>query len=156
MSANAHNRLQTAFTRGDTPYVHNDIVYIGRGLPPLNLRSKNGGITTAGHAYEELLARRGGNPGRDEDLNLFPRDARVIQRGRREYAATRGGQNRLLRTFDPGSGEHRYTRQGREFFDEGRNFVVHMPVKVWWRRKDGSYSQPYTHQANGERERPSP
>ena len=151
MSANARKRLHTAFGRGDVPYVHNDIVYIGRGLPPLKLRSKNGEITTAGHAYGGLLDARGG-VGPEEHLNIFPRNARVTQRGRQEYAENREGQRRLLRTFHPGTGEHAYTRHGREFFDESRNFIVHMPVKVRWRRKNGDYSEAYTHQANGERE----
>ena len=151
MSPNARKRLQTAFARGDTPYVHNDIHYIGRGLPPVKLRAQNGEITNAGQAYGELLEARG-NPGPGEHLNLFSRDARVVRRGRREYAETRGGDRRLLRTFNPGTGEHSYTRHGREFFNEGRNFIVHLPVIVRWRRKNGTWSQGYTHQANGERE----
>ena len=82
MSANARNRLQTAFDRGDVPYVHNDLVYIGRGLPPLKLRSRDGPITTAGRAYEMLLAQRG-DRGEEEHLSLFPRGGQVIRRGRR-------------------------------------------------------------------------
>ena len=150
MSTNGRNRLRTAFERGDHPYVHNDIVYIGRGLPPVKLRAKGGQITNAGHAYGELLAARG-NPRPGEDLQLFSREARVVRRGQREYAETRGGDRRLLRTFHP-NGEHAYTRHGREFFDEGRNFIVHIPVITRWRRKDGSWSEGYTHQANGQRE----
>ena len=150
MSANARRRLQTAFDRGDVPYVHNDMVYIGRGLPPVKLRAQSGQITNAGNAYQELLAARG-NPRPHENLKLFSHEATVIHRGRGEYAQTRGGDTRLLRTFQP-NGEHRYTRHGREFFEEARNFIVHLPVVTRWRRKDGSYSEGYTHQANGQRE----
>jgi hypothetical protein len=142
--------LRTAFDRGDFPYVHNDIFYIGRGLPPVKLRSKDGQVTTAGRAYDELLTARG-NPQPGEDLNLFDRSARVHRRGQREYAETRGGDRRLLRTFLP-TGNHVYTRHGREFFDEGRNFIVHIPVVTRWRRKDGTWTDGYTHTANGERE----
>ena len=151
MSANARKRLQTAFGRGDVPYVHNDIVYIGRGLPPVKLRSKNGEITTAGHAYGGLLDARG-NVGPEEHLNIFPRNARVTQQGRQDFAESREGHRRLLRTFQPGTGEHAYTKHGKEFFDESRNFIVRIPVKVRWRRKDGDYSEAFTHRANGERE----
>jgi hypothetical protein len=142
--------LQTAFNRGDVPYVHNDIVYIGRGLPPVKLRASNGQITNAGDAYGELLEARG-NPRPHENLNLFSHETTVVHRGRKEYAQTRGGDLRLLRTFHP-NGEHRYTRHGREFFEEGRNFIAHLPVVTRWRRKDGTWSQGYTHQANGQRE----
>ena len=143
--------MQTAFGRGDVPYVHNDIVYIGRGLPPVKLRSKGGEITTAGHAYVGLLDARG-NVGPEEHLNIFPRNARVTQQGRQDFAENREGHRRLLRTFQPGTGEHAYTKHGKEFFDESRNFIVHIPVKVRWRRKNGDYSEAFTHQANGERE----
>ena len=154
MSRDARKRLHTAFNRGDVPYVHNDLVYIGRGLPPLKLRSKNGDVTTAGSAYGELLEARG-RRSPEEHLGLFARDARVVQQGRQEFAETRQGRRRLLRTFQPGTGQHLYTKHGHEFFEEERNFVVHMPVKVYWKRGDpakNEWSEGYTHTASGERE----
>ena len=159
MSKSARVRLQTAFDRGDAPYVHGNQVYIARGGPPLKLRSANGELTTAGLAYEELLAARGTRPGSNEHTGLFDRDAPLVHRGRQLFAPDRGGRARLIRTFQPGTGEHKYTTAGQRYINESARpeVVVKIPAThYWWQQETknnpGRWGPGYTHTPEGERE----
>jgi len=63
-----------------------------------------------------------------------------FREGNTEYIKMRSGEERTVRRYDPVDNEYKFTKLGKSFYSRlKRNYVVHIPVKVKGKRKDGSY-----------------
>jgi hypothetical protein len=135
--------LTDAVRDGDEPYIAGQSsIHVGRGRPSVRLALSDGTVAAAGRRYLELVQARGAaNAG--EHLKLFHAGTQVQVRGAQEFAADRGGTERLLRTFQPHTGDYKYTAAGKRFYQQAHvEFVVHLPVIQHYKRKGGGYVDP--------------
>ena len=96
------------------------------------LTTPAGELTRAGRVYQDRVGEP--LPSGGYDVNQTPR--RV---GNVEFIKTRGGKDRAVRRWDPGSDKFVYTALGRGFYSRRRSeYVVQVPVNIRGKRENGT------------------
>ena len=89
-----------------------------------------GRLTEAGRFYYETT-------GEERPRAAFDQNQELISRGGNDYIRTRDRREALVRSLRP-DGTTRVTQLGRAFFrNRYREFVVHVPVTIRGRHKNG-------------------
>ena len=104
----------------------NDSVLLRHGKQYKTLVNTSGALTRAGEEYQRLT---------DSTLETFSYDPQQTPKrtGNQEFIKTRGGKERLVRTFDPtandGQGKYRYTQLGNRFYaNKKTEYIVRVPA----------------------------
>jgi len=99
----------------------------------VTLVKADGTKTEAGGIYEERSGQTLPSGG------AFNPQTRAYREGNTEYIRDRAGKERVTRRWDPATNEHRFTALGRAYYASKRSqYVVHVPVVIEGRRKNGS------------------
>ena len=107
-------------------------VLLKAGKQSITLVKANGQVTRAGKQFEQ----RGGTI--LSNSNSFA-NSKPYREGNTEYLNTTGGKKRILRRFDPASGDFEFSKLGLSYYSTmKRNYVVQVPITISGKRANGS------------------
>ena len=128
-----HRFIERAIEQGTTPRkTPTESVILRDGQNYRVLVSATGNLTKAGKVYQERTG---------EELESYSYDPQQIPRrvGNVEMIKMRGGgKEKVVRTFDPATGEFGYSQLGKRFYkDTRREYIVKIPAKFVGVRANG-------------------